>query len=285
MIPKTRYWITLILLAVVPIQAAEPDELSSQLINFSDREDLIARRPIIIAHRGGVVSPHSAECSVTAIGLAADAGYDMVELDIQKSRDGVPMVFHDRTLKKACGREGRVEDLASNELESMSYLVGDDRIIRLDTALALCRRLRLGVMLDLKSGRDTQAFLEEIDRLIVKHGLQHATISISGSTAARRFLKHVRFTPTKEEMDRLRAGEILELRHRFWFGLPQQLQPQDVTRLKSSGALILPAINTFRYPADSHAELAKSDIERLIKEGVDGFQIDSMYFAYVEQDE
>ena len=79
MIPKTQYWITLILLAVVPIQAAEPDDLSSQLINFSDREDLIARRPIIIAHRGGVVSPRAAECSVSAIRLAADAGYDMVE--------------------------------------------------------------------------------------------------------------------------------------------------------------------------------------------------------------
>ena len=178
-----------------------------------------------------------------------------------------------------------MEDLSANELDSISYLIGDDRIVRLDTALDLCRRLELGVMLDLKAGRDSREFLEEIDGLLVKHDLSNAAISISGSMAARRFLKHVRFTPTTEEMHRLRAGERLDLRHRFWFGLPQQLQPGDVTKLKSSGALIIPAINTFRYPASRHLELAKDDIERLTKEGVDGFQIDSVYHRFLDNQE
>ena len=251
---------------------AEPD-----LIHFSDDSDIAGRRPILIAHRGGVVSLRSPECSLTAIRLAAEMGYDMVELDVQTSSDGVPIVFHDPSLTKACGKRGRVADFSATQLEAIPYLEGNGRIVRLETALESCRRLGVGVMLDLKAGRDSREFLAVIDQLLVKCELHDSAISISGSDAARRFLKHVRFTPTDEEMRRLRSGETLDLKHRFWFGLPQQLQPGDVSKLKSAGALIIPAINTFRYPASGHFELARDDIERLTKEGVDGFQIDSVY--------
>lgn len=252
------------------------------LIDFSAGAGLADRRPIIIAHRGGVVTPRSHECSLTALRLAADAGYDMVELDVQRSSDGVPMLFHDRTLMKACGKNGRVADFSAAELETIPYLIGDDRIIGLERALRVCRRLRLGVMLDLKSGRDSPEFLKRVDRLLVSHGLGHSTLSISGSDEARRFLKHARFTVTAEEMRRLRNGEALDLGHRFWFGLPKQLQAGDIGKLKATGALILPAINTFRYPAEGHFELAQKDIQRLTVEGVDGFQIDSIYYPSIQ---
>ena len=265
--------ISFFLLSPFGARAAEPD-----LIDFSDAGDIAERRPIIIAHRGGVVSPRSYECSLTALRLAAETGYDMVELDVQKSSDGVPIVFHDQTLTKACGKSGRVSDFSAAILESIPYLTGDDRIVRLESALKSCRRLGLGVMLDLKAGQDSHEFLERIDQLLVEHRLSKSAISISGSDTARRFLKHVRFTPTNEEMRRLRAGETLDLSHRFWFGIPKQLQPGDIGNLKSAGALIIPAINTFRYPAEGHFELARDDIKRLTEEGVDGFQIDSIYF-------
>ena len=269
-------WILLLCFTASVGRADEPD-----LIDFSDGRGIADHRPIIIAHRGGVVSSNSHECSMTAIRLAAEAGYDMVELDVQRSHDGVPILFHDRTLTKACGKSGRVADYKAAELESIRYLIGDDHIVRLETALKSCHGLGLGVMLDLKAGRDSPDFLEQIDRLVVKHELGNSTNSISGTETARRVLKHVRFTPTKEEMDRLRKGETLDLRQRFWFGLPKQLQPGDVDRLKSAGALILPAINTFRYPEKEHMKLAKDDIERLTKEGVDGFQIDSVYSKFL----
>ena len=272
--------VSLLLLASFEGRAAEPD-----LINFSDDSDIAGRRPIIIAHRGGIVSLRSPECSLTAIGLAAEMGYDMVELDVQKSSDGIPIVFHDRSLTKACGKSGRVADFSATQLETIPYLAGNDRIVRLETALESCRRLGVGVMLDLKAGRDSREFLEVIDQLIVKHELHDSAISISGSDAARRFLKHIRFTPTDDEMRRLRTGETLDLSHRFWFGLPQQLQPGDVSKMKSAGALIIPAINTFRYPASRHFELARDDIKRLTEEGVDGFQIDSIYFPLFSNEE
>ena len=81
------------------------------------------------------------------------------------------------------------------------------------------------------------------------------------------------------------VGEMLDLSHRFWFGIPMQLQPGDVSKLKSAGALIIPAINTFRYPANRHFVLARDDIKRLTEEGVDGFQIDSIYSSLFSNEE
>ena len=262
-----------------PTNTLTSQRLNLALIDFGDRENIDAHRPIIIAHRGGVVSPRSPECSLTAIQIAASEGYDMVELDVQVSSDGVPMVFHDANLMKACGKDGSVSDFTARELEAISYLAGKDRIIRLDTALISCRRLKMGVMLDIKSGQESRDCLELIDRLILRNDLTNAAISISGSSFARRYLQHVRFTPTDEEMRRLRDGESVDLRRRFWFGLPSQLQPTDISKLKAAGALVIPAINTFRYPPNQHVQLAAADVKRLTEEGVDGFQIDSVYIS------
>lgn len=252
------------------------------VIRFSNKRSVADRRPLVIAHRGGVVSPHSPECSTTAIRLAAEMGYDMVELDVRRSRDGQPIVFHDRTLMEACDKPGSVSDFTATELATIRYRKGTDHIARLDTALRSCRRLGMGVMLDLKDGRNSQEFLELIDRLIVQHDLGDSSISFSGSEAARKYLRHVRFTPTDEELRRLRGGEALRLDTRFWFGIPQWLQDGDLQKLKSAGAMVIPAINTFRYPGGSHFDRAKADIERLLAEGVDGFQIDSIYQPFLD---
>ena len=259
------------------IRAVTPD-----LISFDDKDSIAARRPIAIAHRGGVISRRSAECSLTAIRLAAEMGFDMVELDIQRSADGVPIVFHDQSLKKACDKDGRVSDFTATELEVIPYSLGEDRIVRLSTALQECRELGLGVMFDLKDGRNSPDFLQSIDELVTKNGLGEAAISFSGSSEAREHLKHVRFTPTDDEMRRLRKGDTIDLGRRFWFGIPKWLQPGDMKKLKAAGALVIPAINTFRYPNDKHFRLAEDDIERLTAEGADGFQIDSIYYPLLD---
>lgn len=172
-------------------RAADPVSPKS-IIDFRDRQSVKDHRPIIVAHRGGVVSPSSPECSFTAIRLAAKHGYDMVELDVQESKDGIPIVFHDRNLAKACGKEGRIADRNAAELEKIQYKASDDRIARFDSALELCKQLKLGVMLDLKSGRDSEKFLTKLKALLEEHKLVHSTITFSGSETARRVLQGVR---------------------------------------------------------------------------------------------
>jgi glycerophosphoryl diester phosphodiesterase len=62
-------------------------------------EKLLERkRPLIIGHRGyAAVAP---ENTLPSFKLALAAGADLVELDYQQSRDGVPMVIHDPVLDR-----------------------------------------------------------------------------------------------------------------------------------------------------------------------------------------
>lgn len=55
-----------------------------------------ARRPLIIAHRGA--SAHAPENTLEAARLGWKLGADAWELDVQLTRDGVPVVFHDEFL-------------------------------------------------------------------------------------------------------------------------------------------------------------------------------------------
>ena len=75
----------------------------------------------IIAHRGGVITPGSPECSLAAIRKAAAEGYDAVELDVRASADHVPVVFHDLTLQRMCGRDERVEELPADAVKEIHY--------------------------------------------------------------------------------------------------------------------------------------------------------------------
>ena len=62
------------------------------------------------AHRGLHSRDKSVpENSLKAFELASAAGYGM-ELDVQLTRDGQVVVFHDDTLKRVCGVEGTVWD-------------------------------------------------------------------------------------------------------------------------------------------------------------------------------
>src|SRR5690606_36922091 len=63
-------------------------------IHLHDGGEVAARRPLMIPHRGGVIASDAPENSARAIELAAQQGYDMVELDVRRARDGVPVVFH-----------------------------------------------------------------------------------------------------------------------------------------------------------------------------------------------
>ena len=59
------------------------------------------RVPRIIAHRGA--SSTHPENTLAAFDAAVAEGCDGIELDLQLSRDGIPVVYHDRTLRKIGG--------------------------------------------------------------------------------------------------------------------------------------------------------------------------------------
>ncbi len=56
------------------------------------------RRPLVLAHRGDSI--HAPENTLEAAVLAWEAGAEAWELDVQLTRDGVAVVFHDETLSR-----------------------------------------------------------------------------------------------------------------------------------------------------------------------------------------
>jgi glycerophosphoryl diester phosphodiesterase len=92
-----------------------------------------------ITHRGlHDVKDGRPENSVEAIKAAIDASYG-IEIDLQLSKDGVAMVFHDYHLGRLTERSGPVAQRTAEELQSITLLGGEASIPTLDTVLDLVR--------------------------------------------------------------------------------------------------------------------------------------------------
>jgi len=264
-------------LSAVNVGCTTEESGKNNLIDFRDSHSIKSQKPVLIAHRGGVITPQSPECSIAAIRLAKQQGYAMVELDIQKSKDNVPIVFHDSNMKKACGINKSIEDLNADEIVKFAYVNTDQKICTLDRALSICRSLKLGLMLDIKI-MGNEKFFQKIVTLVKKHGYENSSITINGDPELCKHLKKIALlTVTQDEFKKVRQGLSCDLRNKFWFGLPPGLPSEMVKLLQRNGAYVIPAINTFRYPEQGHYELARKDIQRLNEAGVDGYQIDSVY--------
>jgi glycerophosphoryl diester phosphodiesterase len=89
-----------------------------------------------VAHRGLWSPDGPPENSLGAFQAACAAGYG-IELDVQLSADGEAVVFHDATLPRMTGREGRVSDHTSADLGETRLAGTDETIPTLADALAV----------------------------------------------------------------------------------------------------------------------------------------------------
>lgn len=92
---------------------------------------------VLYAHRGLHDNETDApENSMKAFAKAVEAGYG-IEMDIQLSKDGIPVVFHDFTLDRICGVEGKVCDFTYEELQEYTLCKSEERIPRFEDVLKL----------------------------------------------------------------------------------------------------------------------------------------------------
>ena len=87
------------------------------------------------AHRG-LHNAKAAENSMAAFHAAIDAGYG-IELDIQPSLDGIPMVFHDYDLERLTKTSGPIAQKLASDLEGIKLSNCDGSIPTLATVLKL----------------------------------------------------------------------------------------------------------------------------------------------------
>ena len=90
---------------------------------------------VYYAHRGLHDNESEApENSMPAFKKAVKAGYG-IELDVQLTKDRVPVVFHDFTLERACGKPGKVYEYTYEELQQFPLFQSDERIPKFEEVL------------------------------------------------------------------------------------------------------------------------------------------------------
>ena len=182
-------------------------------------EHWLRRRPI--AHRG-LHGAGAAENSLTAYRRAAEAGYP-IEIDVHLTRDGEIAVFHDDTLDRVCGVQGRVEDLSSAELRKLPLAGTADTIPMLGEVLETVAG-RVPLLIEIKDhkpiGRLEERLasvlrsyagefaIQSFNPLILKEMYRHAPEFLYGQLACRDYGASV---------SRVNAWILRTLRSRFLF--------------------------------------------------------------------
>ena len=123
------------------------------------RPDWLVARPI--AHRGlhGGHEGPVVENSPSAASAAIAKGYT-IECDVQLTRDGEAVVFHDFTLERLTGATGRVDEVNVDELERLILRTSSDRILTLTQFLKLIAG-RVPLVCEIKSRFDGDMRLSE----------------------------------------------------------------------------------------------------------------------------
>lgn len=92
---------------------------------------------VLYAHRGLHDNQSDApENSMAAFRRAVEAGYG-IELDVQLTKDKVPVIFHDFTLERICGVSGRVDDYTYEELQQFTLLQSEEKIPKFEDFLKM----------------------------------------------------------------------------------------------------------------------------------------------------
>lgn len=153
-----------------------PEEMQETAVNQQEMQDEAAILqevsekeavlPQIIAHRG--YSSEFPENTLASFAGAFDIGVDYIELDVQITKDGEIVVFHDTALSRITGKEGTISDYTYEELLQMdagswfdSSFAGE-RIPTLRQALELTAQNSGKVYLELKDIGEVDGFEEAV---------------------------------------------------------------------------------------------------------------------------
>jgi glycerophosphoryl diester phosphodiesterase len=135
---------------------------------------------LVIGHRGaaGLAPEHTRPSFERAL----EIGVDMIELDVQLSRDGYLVVIHDRDLKRTTGETGAVRERTLDELKGLdtgSWFAQEFRgepLLTLDQVFELVAK-RACLNVEIKSPRpDWEATADALASLLEKLGRVEDTV-------------------------------------------------------------------------------------------------------------
>lgn len=154
-----RHWIIVLLLFQVELIFGQVDQIRQALVERNEE------RVMVVSHRGEW--RQAPENSLKAIDLAIEAGVDIVEIDIAKTKDGQLILMHDKTLHRTTTGKGSVGEWSLDSLKTLRLKNGagirtHHKIPTLEEALLLAKGR---VMLNLDKAYD---LFDEVYALLKK---------------------------------------------------------------------------------------------------------------------
>ena len=147
--------------------------------------DWLTARPY--AHRG-LHAPGRLENSRAAFEAAIAAGFG-IELDVQLSRDGEAMVFHDYALDRLTGEPGKLIERSAAELQRVQLLGMDETIPILPEILRLIGG-RCGLLIELKAPKNRVSALSGAVERALRDYPGEAAIMSFNPAVGRWFARH-----------------------------------------------------------------------------------------------
>ncbi|MGL5767000.1 MAG: glycerophosphodiester phosphodiesterase [Sarcina sp.] len=128
-----------------------------------------------IAHRG--FSALYPENTMLAFTKAKEEGFcDGIELDVQLTKDNVPVIIHDESLERTTGRRGLVKDFSLKELRTLDA-GKNEKIPTLEEYLEFAKDNNIYTNIELKNSILPYDGMEEITlNLLAKLGLEKEVI-------------------------------------------------------------------------------------------------------------
>lgn len=150
----------------------------------------------IIAHRGA--SKLAPENTMYAFELAYNLGAEGIETDVQLTKDNIPVLIHDETVRRTTNSSGYVKDFTFeeiSELDAGSWFSTDfrgARIIRLEDFLTWIKPKDLYVNIELKNNKIDYSNLEQIvyNQLKGHRLLERTTLSTFNPNSVKRLANY-----------------------------------------------------------------------------------------------
>lgn len=166
----------------------------------------------ITSHRGN--SFEAPENTLPAIEAAVDNMSDFVEIDVQETKDGVVVLYHDASLKRITGEDGKIWEYTYGELLRMDFGAWFSeeyegvQIPVLEQALEACKG-RINMNIELKANKMSDTLVDKTLDLIELYGMEEQVVI---SSTSYRYLKEV-----KEKNPDIRTGYILTAAYGNYF--------------------------------------------------------------------
>ena len=148
----------------------------------------------VTAHRGSAFK--APENTLSAIELAIEDGADYIEIDVQITADGVPVLWHDSDMSRIFGLGGRISEARFEDLRDLDAgtwfdpQFGYERLATLAQAIDTVRG-RAGLFVDLKPDRNTPHLAAEVVRLLQQKDFVDGTIIAAADWATLQQVKRL----------------------------------------------------------------------------------------------